>query len=209
MPKIGFFGGTFDPIHFGHLNLAVELQEKRGLDEVWFCPAALSPFKLNAAPVSPFHRLKMVEIACAPYSTFRVLKQELERPGPSYTIDTLKGLVQEHPQNQFHLLLGDDALDGFLKWRAPEEIVQLAPPLIGSRFASLDEKLFREHPEILHSLRQGWTQTALFDVSATEVRKRLAEQRVCEHLVPKEVLDYIRSNRLYSVAKTKNINDEY
>jgi nicotinate-nucleotide adenylyltransferase len=164
--KRGFFGGSFDPIHFGHIRLVVELMELHGLDEVLFCPAACSPFKTAHPPhASGEHRLKMVELAIRDIPGCKASGIEIERGGASYTIDTLKELG-----GQWHLLLTDEAMTHFSKWKDAEELRKLAPPL--------SEK--RKDP-----------------ISSTQIRKRLSEGLYCAHLVPSQVLEYIEKHRLY------------
>src|SRR5262249_44608705 len=105
--KIGLLGGTFDPFHFGHLNLAIEMKEKQGLDQVWFCPARLSPFKLQEQATDGQHRLKMIQLAIEGLPFFQALDLELLREGPSYTIDTILELQRREGEGvQFYLILG-------------------------------------------------------------------------------------------------------
>jgi len=181
LKKIGIFGGSFDPIHFGHLNLAIQMLEKAELDEILFCPALYSPFKEHHRPVaSPEHRLAMLKLILTPF--FRVTSIELDRPGPSFTIDTLRALASE--KGQYRLLLSEESAASFQKWKDATEIIQLAPPLVGSR-SGRGQSLF---PAL---------QTPLFDISSTEVRRRLQKKLYCKHLVPSIVLDYIMEFGLY------------
>lgn len=197
--RVGVLGGSFDPVHFGHLHLAIALFEGHGLDEVWWIPVQKSPLK--SSPIaSSSHRAKMVRLAIEEIPSFKLLEIELVREGPSFTVDTLRQLKAEHSDIQFHLLLGDDVLSHFDRWKEPCEIVELAPPLIGARQSaafpapsSLDKKL-------IEALRLGWTPVPLVEISATDVRRRLREGLFCGHLVPAKVLDYIHSYRLYSSA---------
>ncbi|HEY4831228.1 MAG TPA: nicotinate (nicotinamide) nucleotide adenylyltransferase [Waddliaceae bacterium] len=199
--RIGFFGGSFDPIHFGHLNLAVEIMEARDLNQVLFCPANINPHKLNqeCAPIN--HRLEMVKLAISDNPNFQLLDVESKRKGPSYTIDTLSELIAKeelssNPRKIF-LLLSDEALPGFFKWHKPEEIVKMVPLLIGSRLpvtnGVLPEGINRS---ICDAIKKGWTITSRMDISSTAIRSRLY-QRYCGHLLPQKVLDYIYQNHLY------------
>lgn len=199
--KIGLYGGTFDPIHFGHLNLAIQLMEGRGLDEVWFCPARCSPHKLDVESTSSSHRLNMLYLATAPLPQFRVIDDELQRPGPSYTIDTVesiqKKLALEEPKATLYLLMGDDSIRGLHRWHKVDLLLQTVSLLIGCR----ERVGVPEIPEGSVALRQAIATalhpTSFLDISATELRRRLAEHRYCGHLLPREVLDYISKHNLY------------
>lgn len=165
----GFLGGTFDPIHFGHLNLAITLKEAHGLDKILICPAWENPFKTGKKMASPEHRLAMCRLAIEGLKGFEVLDYEVKKGGPSYTIDTIQYL-----NRPLRLLLGDDQLAGFSKWKEAETLKKLAPPLVGSR--------------------------ETMQISSTNIRERLERGLPCVHLVPYKVLDYIFKNDLYSCA---------
>lgn len=200
--KIGLFGGTFDPIHLGHLNLAFELMEKRGLDQVWFIPAQINPLKLQAPPTLMEHRLAMVQLAIEEIPQFHLKDLEKERPPPSYTIDTLRAFIAEEAYrpmpNQFYLLLGEDSVPGFLHWYLPEEIVKLVPLLIGSRSGIWQYALDHFSLSIREAIQEGLTPTRVMDISGTDIRKRFVQTLYCGHLVPAPVLHYIQENQLYT-----------
>ena len=192
--QIGFFGGTFDPIHLGHLNLAIELLEKAKLDEVLFCPALCSPFKQTSPPLArPEERFEMIRRTIEGVAGLAVTSVEIERGAPSYTIDTVRLL--QTPSTSYRLILTSDALLRFSEWKEPEALLQLAPPLIGSRVPFPKPKgLFA------HYFQQSFVETRLFDLSSTEIRRRLADNLYCGHLVAPKALDYIHHNRLYCKA---------
>jgi nicotinate-nucleotide adenylyltransferase len=199
--RIGLYGGTFDPLHFGHLNLAIEIKEAHSLDQIWFCPAQMNPFKKNVNQTSAQHRLAMLKNALHDIDFFRILDTELQRPGPSYTVDTLQSLLTDdrYSSNTFSLILGDDAIPGFFNWKMASEIVQMVPLLIGRRSANpLDFKALKGDPNICEAILKGLTQTKVMDISSTDIRKRIANGLYCGHQVPAKVLDYIYENRLYS-----------
>lgn len=183
MKKIGFFGGSFDPLHFGHLNLAISLSEHHQLDQVLFCPVNRSPFKERDPIASAEHRLAMTGLAIQGLPRFRLCRLEIERGGVSYTVDTLRALKEAHKQDELFLLLSEESIESFSRWKESEEIVRLAGPLIGTRkkgghFA-------------------GLTPMPVMEISSTEVRNRLKKNLPCLHLVPAIILDYIRLHRLY------------
>src|SRR5947209_4104124 len=110
MPRIGLFGGTFDPVHVGHLILAEQCREQARLDQVWFIPSARPPHKPDQV-LSPFaRRVEMLSLAIAGHSAFRVDELEDERPGPSYTVDTLEALRAQHSEGEFFWVIGSDCL---------------------------------------------------------------------------------------------------
>lgn len=202
--EVGLFGGTFDPIHFGHLNLAFELMEKKHLDEIWFIPVSLNPHKQENKSVSYEHRLNMLQIAIETIPQFKACTVERDLPSPSYTINTLKALFEQNKGKniQFSLLMGEDTVASFLKWHKPEEIVQLVPLLIGSRTGRYP--VLTEDNAIIHNaIKKGCVQTRLFDISGTDLRPRLAQGLYCGHLIPAKVLNYIQDHHLYD-SKHKN-----
>lgn len=195
--KVGLFGGSFDPLHFGHLNLAIELKEKWGLEEVWFCPAKISPLKMHLAPkVDAQQRLEMLRLVLSGIPGFRVLDIEVNREGPSYTVDTLLNLHKQYPGNEYYLLMGDDVLTKFFKWHKPDEIVSLAALLIGLRSKGEHLEILGD-AEIRKALKEGMTETRVMEISSTELRERLKKRAYCGHLVPAKILDYIYQNDLY------------
>ncbi|MCB1113879.1 MAG: nicotinate (nicotinamide) nucleotide adenylyltransferase [Chlamydiia bacterium] len=178
---IGFFGGSFDPIHNGHLNLAVQLKENAGLEKVLFCPTFISPFKAEKQAAHAKHRLKMIEMAIHGAPGFELIDLEIKREGKSYTIDTIQELQKQYHQ-PFRLLLGEDQWAGFPQWKEAEKLISLAPPLVGRRGA-------------------GGTPFAvdipLFDISSTEIRARVKAGQWVGHLVPEQVSEYILTQGLY------------
>lgn len=197
MKKIGFFGGTFDPIHFGHLNLAIQIAEQRSLDRLFFCPANYSPHKESERPVaSKEQRKEMVLRAIAPIPQFSLCDEELKQQGASYTIDTIRKLMQQMPNSQFFLILGEDALEGLHSWKESEALIQMAHPLIGNRLRKAERVVgFSDASRTL--IEKGMTPISLMEVSSTQIRQRLQKKRYCGHLLPENVLLYINQYELY------------
>ena len=195
MKQVGFLGGTFDPLHFGHLHLAIQLMERRSLDEVWLCPAQANPFKAQPPIASPEQRLKMLQLAIEGIPGLKSIDTELQRPGPSYTIDTIRILQTAHKDCSFRLLLGDDALPFLGQWKEIRELVALAPPLIGMRSRSL--AFANNSPELMQLLQSSIVLMPVIEITATEVRTRLASRRSCVPWVPSKVLDFIDAYELY------------
>lgn len=182
--KIGIYGGTFDPIHHAHLILAREALEKLQLDRVIFVPAAISPHKLNAAPTEAGPRVEMIDAAIAGESCFTVDQLELRRPAPSYTIDTVEELRRRSPDDEFFLLIGSDNLPNLDTWQRAAELRQLV------RFVVLHRGARPVHCDFPVVARQ-------IDISATEIRNRVASGRSIRYLVPQAVEEIIRRRALY------------
>lgn len=198
MKKIGVYGGSFDPIHHGHLNLAFEIIEKAELDEIWFVPAQISPHKMHNPPTAWNHRFNMLKLAVKEIAFFKVKEIEANRPPPSYTLHTLQTLIAENPDDQFYLLLGEDSIPGFFHWYEPQKIIAMVPLLIGSRTGKENgQQKNKQDPLIALAIQKGLIKTRLMDISATDLRERLAEKRYCGHLIPAPVLAYIHQNHLY------------
>ena len=195
--KVGFFGGSFDPIHLGHLNIAIELAEKHKLDEVYVCPTSQSPFKKEKPPIATKEdRRAMVTAAISPLPNFTLLDFELQKSVPCYTIDTIRELIAIHHKNNYFLLLGEDAIEHFHAWREVEELVKLATPLIGSRKTkSFNMKGLTS--ALSSSIEKGLIQIPVMEISSTEIRDRIQKGLYCGHLLPAKVWDYIQQHQLY------------
>lgn len=185
--RTGLLGGSFDPIHHGHLILARAAREELGLDRILFLPAAASPHKADSAPATARDRLAMVRLATGHEPGFETSDLELLRPPPSYTVETLRELRTHHPADEFTLLIGADHVARFGTWREPEEIRRLA------RLAVLDRAG--------HETEHGWPVVRrLVDISSTEIRARVAAGRSIRYLTPDRVCDYIAAHGLYRQA---------
>jgi nicotinate-nucleotide adenylyltransferase len=197
MTRVGVFGGTFDPVHFGHLHLALTLFERHALDRVLFIPSAKNPLKTEN-PASDQDRLTMLHFALEELPRFSIDEREMKRGGKSFTVDTLRSLREELPDaTELFLLLGEDVLSQFHDWREPEAVLKLATPLIVARSSSQFPKLPLLAEPIKKRLQEGWTPAPLMEISATEIRKRLKLNQFCGHLLPAKVLDHIHRHRLY------------
>ena len=201
--RLGVFGGSFDPIHLGHLIVASEARYHLGLDYVLFVPANVSPFKSGATTFSATDRLAMIELAVAADARLGASRIELDRPGPSYTVDMLRGLRAQHPGAQLHFIMGADSLLTFHLWRQPTEILSLARLAVLKRpGATVDlDQLDRELPGL--AAATDIVDTLEIGISSTLVRNRLAQGSPVRYLVPRRVEDYIRS---LDLAKEKGAN---
>jgi len=198
MSKLGFFGGTFDPPHMGHLNLAVSLKEQAGLDKVLVCPTSLSPLKAEDSLVAAGeHRLSMVRAAFDGVPGFEVVDTEIHLNEPSYTIDTITGVKKKNEGDEIFLLLGADLIPRLSEWKEYKKLLSIASPLFGGRSGAFPTIPQDVPDEIKKIIENGMYAIPQFDVSATDIRHRLAEQLYCGHLVPSKVLDYIYEHSIY------------
>jgi len=192
--SLGVFGGTFDPIHYGHLRLAEEARERFGLNEVIFVPAAQSPFKTQLTDAR--HRLRMVEIAIQENPHFRVSRIETERGGISYTIDTMREFKQLYPQSKLFFLVGLDAVLELPRWYQAEALIELCSFIAACRpgfdFEMLQERM--PEPYLSHIRLMDMVPV---DISATELRGIAAQGRSLRYLTPAGVIEYIEREKLY------------
>jgi nicotinate-nucleotide adenylyltransferase len=196
---IGVLGGTFDPVHVGHLIIAEEARIKLGLSQVVFVPAGQPWLKQDSDISSGEHRLEMIRLAIAPNAFFRASTVDLERPGPSYTVDTLADLKRELGQEgNLYFILGLDALAGLPTWKEPQKIVELCYLVAAKRAEAMDvdlDSLERSIPSI--SSRVIILDNPLIDISSSDIRQRVAEGKSIHEMVPEAVERYIREKRLY------------
>lgn len=192
--RIGILGGTFDPIHLGHLNIARAAAEQFKLNRVLFVPAKIPPHKEAVSVLaSSKDRLEMVRLAISANSSFELCELEFNREGPSYTIDTLDVLKKEHLTDELFLIMGADSLPQIPTWKDPERIPGVAHLLVATRPGYPDPVVT---PELEGSV--SFIQGELFDISASEIRKKIGEKEanLSDVLNPK-VLQYIQEHQLY------------
>jgi nicotinate-nucleotide adenylyltransferase len=194
--RIGILGGTFDPIHYGHLAIAEEARVLLQLDRVLFVPAAQQPFKRGGHVATTAQRLEMARLACVGNPAFTVSPIEIERQGPSYTIDTLKAL-HEAGLGELHFILGADAAMELHRWHAAPEVVALARivvvgrPGVGLDSAALDRKL----PGLAQRLTL--LEGPGLEISSKALRGRVAASQPIRYQTPDTVVEYIAAHGLY------------
>lgn len=209
MSRVGVFGGTFDPIHFGHLRPSLELRDVLGLDEVLFVPSRVPPHRIQPR-TPPEVRAQMVECAIAGVPGFTLDRRELERAGPSFTADTLVELHRERPADQLLLLLGMDAFLGFGGWHRPRLVLERAHLVVTHRPGwKMDDAAGRdglmrgricERPEALASEAAGkvlFVEVTQLEISATAVRVSAAANADIRYLVPEVVREFIEETGCY------------
>jgi nicotinate-nucleotide adenylyltransferase len=205
--RIGIFGGTFDPVHLGHLILAELARDHVGLDEVWWVVAHRPPQK-EGQPLTRFEaRAEMVELAIAGNPAFRVEAMEKERDAPSYTAETLSILRRRHPEHEFSLLVGGDSLAELHLWREPARIVAQASLAVMARPGSPtpSEAELRSRLDLAPSQQLSLTvvPSPQIDIASRALRQAVAAGRTIRYLVPRAVEVYIQQHRLYLGNQTK------
>jgi nicotinate-nucleotide adenylyltransferase len=198
--NIGIFGGTFDPIHLGHLILAERCREAARLDEVWFLPSYKPPHKLDQ-PVTRFeHRCDMIELATTGQPLFRVEPIEKELPPPSYTANTLAELRERHPEHTFHLIVGADCLPDLPTWYQPKRILEQAGLVVVPRPGTAlltREQLATSLSVPVELVRMIFVDCPLMDIASREIRSRVGNGKTIRFLVNRAVEEFIRERKLY------------
>ncbi|HEY7331316.1 MAG TPA: nicotinate-nucleotide adenylyltransferase [Gemmataceae bacterium] len=205
--RVGIFGGTFDPVHIGHLILAEQGREQGRLDEVWFVPSAHPPHKDDPDLTRFDQRVEMLTLAIAGNPAFRIDELEKERPGPSYTADTLAELRRRHPAHEFFLLIGSDTLVDFPHWYQPLRVLEQAGLLVMTRPGNVvptTEQLREQlHLPEKTPLRMEVVHTPQIDISSRDLRHRVAAGRSLRYFLPRAVECYIHEKRLYQKRMEK------
>ncbi len=190
MQRIGVFGGSFDPVHLGHLLVAQAAIEELGLERLFFIPAAQSPFKSDNQPAPPFARLQLLRLALAGKTNCEVDDQEIKRGGVSYTIETLRDCVRRFPKAQLFCLIGADNVAQLPKWREAAELARLAEFVVIPRPG--------ERPVPFPAPFRGRVLKGFpLGVSSSQIRARVKAGQSIEHLVPAAVAEAVRNNQLY------------
>jgi nicotinate-nucleotide adenylyltransferase len=194
--RVGVMGGSFNPIHYGHLVTADEARQAFDLDEVIFVPAG-HPWQKDVVDIAPAEdRYLMCVIATASNPTFRVSRVEIDRPGPTYTVDTLHGLKGEQPGAELFFITGADAILQILTWKDPETVLREARFIAATRPGYDLDRLEKELPEGMED-RVLIMEIPALAISSTDVRLRAREGRPIRYLVPQGVAEYIAKNGLY------------
>lgn len=187
MKRVGILGGTFNPPHIGHLIMATEVQESLALDSVRFMPNAIPPHKQLADHVADEHRLEMTKLAISTNPYFEVETAEIERAGVSYTIDTMKELMEKEPDTRFFFIIGADMIEYLPHWHRIDELVRLVK-FIGVKRPGYSVKT--PYPVTLIDAPE-------VNVSSTMIRENAAIGRTLRYVLPDPVIAYIKERRLY------------
>lgn len=200
MKKVGIMGGTFNPIHFGHLLLAEHAYEQAGLDYVLFMPTMNPPHKSDINMVSAEHRINMVELGIKNNPHFLMSAIELNRPGITYTSDTLKVLKEGNPDTEYYFIVGADSLMTMVDWMNPQIVFNLSTIIAGGRAQYSMEQL-DEHREYLETTYNGkilLLDMPIIEISSANIRERISHGKSIKYYLPDNVLSYINEQNLYT-----------
>lgn len=190
--KIGLYFGSFNPIHIGHLVIANHLVENSDLDEIWLVVTPHNPFKKKKTLLDDHHRLELVRRACEGYEKLKPSDIEFKLPQPNYTINTLVHLSEKYPDYLFCLLMGEDNLNTFHKWKNYELILEQNPIYVYPRKTNNGhENQFTNHPDIVH------IDAPIMEISSTQIRKAIKEEKNIKPMLPTEVWEYIDEMNFY------------
>lgn len=193
MMRVGLYGGSFSPVHIGHLVIAEQARVQARLDRVVWMPAFLSPHKTDRAAPAAAHRLAMCRLATVGHDAFEVSDLEIEREGVSFTVDTLRSLRDSHPDWDLHLVIGQDSLESFPTWKEPDTILSMARLVVYPRAAE---------PDLAGLLAAVQADAIALDaprlaVSASDIRDRIGRGLSVRYLLPDRVLSYVEDHGLY------------
>jgi nicotinate-nucleotide adenylyltransferase len=198
--RLGIFGGSFDPVHLGHLILAEQCRVLEELDRVLFIPAARPPHKSDQE-LTPFHhRVEMLTLAISGNPGFEVDELEKDRPGPSYTVDTLEAIHRREPAAELWLILGADSVVDLPKWYEPRRIVELAGLLVVGRPGMTMPDAVELQRELGRAVRMRAVESPPIGIASRDVRQHLAAGRSVRYQIPRAVEAYLEDKKLYGVG---------
>ncbi|MEM6470131.1 MAG: nicotinate (nicotinamide) nucleotide adenylyltransferase [Planctomycetota bacterium] len=212
--KIGMLGGSFDPVHIGHLWIGEAATEQLGLDRLHWIPSATQPLKPGGAVATHPQRLEMLRLAIAGRAGHFVDDREVRRDGVSYSVDTVEELGGEFPAADLYLIIGSDSLASMQRWHEPRRLLSRVNLAVvqrgGEPEISFDVLEGLVGPERIDSFRQLTVRMPVIEISSRELRVRVAQNRSVRHFVPRPVESYIEANQLYqsSVAKTESSREK-
>ncbi|MDO4976555.1 MAG: nicotinate-nucleotide adenylyltransferase [Eubacteriales bacterium] len=204
--KIGIMGGTFNPIHFGHLLLAETAYEQFGLDEIMIMPTKNTYYKKMPHHVTQEQRLDMIRLAIEDNPHFHLSLEEINREGTTYTVETLQNLTKEHPDYEYYFIVGADSLYHMESWYQPEEIFKMAIIVVAGRGGAsvsalesqieyLENKFDDARIEKLYS--------PIMEISSSGIRKRIIQGESIRYLLPQNVVNYIEEHKVYLAEETE------
>ncbi len=208
--KIGIMGGTFNPIHIGHLLLGQQALEEFSLDQILFVPSGHSYMKEQSGMTDKYLRYEMCRQAIEEHADFLISDVEVRRSGNSYTYETLEELKKEYPEADFFFILGADNIFDLEAWKYPERILHNCTILTAVRPMDGSERLTEQiaYLEEKYSIRIGLLSMPQMEISSTMIRKRLSQGKTVKYMVPDRVLSFISSHDLYHIPKNHEVYDQ-
>lgn len=188
---IGLFGGTFDPVHAGHLIIAEWLSEILEIETTYFIPTKIHPFGKRSDITGGHFRIKMLEIALRDYPHFQISDFELSKSGVSYSIETIQHFKDQYTDRELYYFMGSDNLESFLEWKDPFEILELCYLVVYQREKTDKPSALLNHPKVLS------ISSPLINISSSHIRNRVSKGMAYKSLVPTGVFEFIQENKLY------------
>jgi len=185
--RIGLFGGTFDPVHLGHTIVAEWMQFKLGLDEIHFIPNYIHPFAKRSDILNSTHRVKMLELALAGFSKFKICRYEIEKKEISYSVDTIRFFKKQFPGCKLYYLIGADNIKEFDYWKEADEILKLAVVVVFNRKGEFVDEFDKFE----------YVDSPLIDISSSQIRKQIKNDQPYRSFLLPDVYNYIEQNKLY------------
>ncbi|QJW97080.1 nicotinate-nucleotide adenylyltransferase [Frigoriglobus tundricola] len=201
--RIGIFGGTFDPVHMGHLILAEQCRAQAHLDEVWFVPSHIPPHKADKGVTRFEQRCDMLELATAGHPAFRIDRIEKDLDPPSYTARTLEHLHTRHPGNEFALLMGSDCLPDLPGWYEPRLVLERASLIVVPRPGVMlwtAERLAAALGVDPSAVRMRFVACPMIEIASRELRRAVTDGMSVRYMVPRAVEEYVRERKLYTAG---------
>jgi nicotinate-nucleotide adenylyltransferase len=195
--RVGILGGTFNPPHLGHLVCAQEAYIQLGLDRVTLIPARIPPHKPVEDEPGPEHRLELCRLAVGDDERFAVSDLEIQRPGPSFTVDTLKALHSQAPESELFLIVGGDVAAGMASWHEPEQVLSLATVAVAKRRGTSKDSVDAALQSIRGGERARFFRMPRIGISSTMIRRRARAGVPIRYIVPDAVANYIEEHGLY------------
>jgi len=197
--RLGIMGGTFDPIHYGHLVAAEGARYEFDLDKVIFIPAGQPPHKPNVKLTDPWRRYEMTKLAVVSNPFFEVLPIEINRPGPSYSIDTVQEVSCLYPESQIFFITGTDAVAEILSWKNVEQLLSICQFIAATRPGYKLDEMWKKIESLPQDLKSKifCLEVPALAISSTDIRQRVQDGRPIKYLLPEPVEEYITSNSIY------------
>ena len=197
--KIGLMGGTFNPIHQGHLIISEYIRVRFPLDKIIFIPSGTPPHKEELKTVSAEHRYNMVSLAIETNPYFNISSVEVNRKGKSYTVDTITELKKLYPMEDLYFIVGADTIYEFTKWKDYENLLRMTKFIVIGRYGLNVENNIEKIKELnqKYNAQILYMNGPLVDISSTDIRNRISEKESIKYIVPEKVEEYINENRLY------------